>query len=118
RNHRSVRRNANKLVAKLKPHFVMFGGDMTNLGLSIQWIDWFEDWQLTFGADGRVTPVAVTRGNHEISNSIIELLFYTKKGVYYAFTVGTDLLRVYTLNSEAAIGGSQTDWLEHDLRSH
>ena len=29
RNHREGRINANKLVVKLQPHFVMFGGDMT-----------------------------------------------------------------------------------------
>jgi len=29
RNHRAGRINANKLVGKLRPHFVMFGGDMT-----------------------------------------------------------------------------------------
>ena len=29
RNNRTTRKNANKLVAKLKPHAVFFGGDLT-----------------------------------------------------------------------------------------
>ena len=31
RNHREGRINANKLVGKLQPHFVLFGGDMLSL---------------------------------------------------------------------------------------
>lgn len=118
RNNRDTRRRANSLVRKLRPHFVMFGGDMTMLSMAHEWIGWFNDWQETIGEDGRVTPIAVARGNHERSNSIIELLFYTKKGVYYAFNVGGDLLRVYTLNSEITAGGAQADWLEQDLRDN
>ena len=30
RNNRTPRQNANRLVAKLKPHAILFGGDMTN----------------------------------------------------------------------------------------
>ncbi|MES2854544.1 MAG: metallophosphoesterase family protein [Bdellovibrionota bacterium] len=119
RTNRKPRQLANLLVAKLRPHFVMFGGDMTSSGTNTEWKDWFTDWQLTIGKDGRITPAIFTRGNHESSNEILEKLFDTPKGVYYGVNAGgKDLLRVYTLNSESAIAGAQTDWLKADLSNH
>ncbi|WP_206604230.1 fibronectin type III domain-containing protein, partial [Aquimarina sediminis] len=41
RNNRTPRKNANRLVAKLKPHAVLFGGDMTNRDSSSEWQEWF-----------------------------------------------------------------------------
>lgn len=115
RNNATPRRAANTLVAKLRPDAVMFGGDMTDSGSDSQWNEWFEDWQLTIASDGRVTPVIMTRGNHESSNDIMVNLFDTNSGVYYATTVGGNLARIYTLNSESSIGGTQTNWLSADL---
>jgi len=37
RNHRHARRMANLLVAKLRPHFVMFGGDFTGGDTAYEW---------------------------------------------------------------------------------
>lgn len=118
RNNRGPRKKANRIVAKLRPHFVMFGGDMTNLGFSFEWIQWMNDWQETIAADGRVTPVAIVRGNHERGNDVLEQLFFAKKGLYYSFSVATDLIRVYNLNSESSIAGDQTGWLEADLQAN
>ncbi|MES3038108.1 MAG: FN3 domain-containing metallophosphoesterase family protein [Bdellovibrionota bacterium] len=115
RTNRKPRQLANSLVAKLRPHVVMFGGDYTSLGSTSEWKSWFADWQLTVGADGRMIPGIFTRGNHESSNEILEKLFNTPAGVYYGVTFGRDLLRIYTLNTEAAITGAQTDWLRNDL---
>ena len=84
RNHRKGRQNANKLVSKLRPHCVVFGGDMTGLDRSGQWKNWFDDWQATISSDGRMTPIVVTRGNHEYSNrTLIELFDLKHKGAYY-----------------------------------
>lgn len=117
RNNRVPRKAANSLVAKLRPHAVVFGGDMTDNGTTGQWQEWMTDWQDTISADGRMTPVIIARGNHEASNSILVNLFDTPAGVYYGVTFGGNLMRVYTLNSESSIAGDQTNWLKRDLES-
>lgn len=103
RSNQVPRQLANLLVPKLRPHFVMFAGDMTSSGTDAQWAEWFQDWQLTVARDGRMTAVLMTRGNHEASNEVVEKLFNTPAGVYYAVSFANDLLRVYTLNSEMQI---------------
>ena len=119
RNHRAGRINANKLVGKLQPHFVMFGGDMTGADNDKQWLAWFDDWQHTITKDGRLTPIIVTRGNHEYANQTLNDLFDVKgRDLFYAFTFGTDLLRVYTLNSLIPSGGKQQQWLARDLQAN
>ncbi len=115
RNNRTPRIAANKLVSKLRPHFVLFGGDMTSRDSSGQWEEWFSDWQHTISKDGRITPIIPARGNHERSNESISRLFGTSHGVYYALTFGTNLLRTYTLNSESSVTGNQLTWLKEDL---
>lgn len=116
RNNRIPRQNANSLVAKLKPHAVLFGGDMTNGDSNSEWIDWFNDWQLTIASDNRMFPIVATRGNHEDSNNSIYNLFdVPSPSVYYAITFGQNLVRTYTLNTEISISGTQTSWLRDDL---
>lgn len=116
RNNRVPRVNANKLVAKLRPHAVLFGGDMTDRGTIHQVRDWLDDWQHTIGADGRMIPIVMTRGNHEASNNFVYNFFdVPSESIYYALTFGGDLMRVYTLNTEMSIAGSQTNWLANDL---
>ena len=115
RNNRTPRKNANVLVAKLRANAVIFGGDMTGGSSPAEWREWFEDWQLTIAADGRVTPVIAARGNHEPSNEVMEKLFDSPAGVYYGVTYADALLRVYTLNSESGVAGTQTNWLKADL---
>ncbi len=118
RNNRTPRQNANRLVAKLKPHAVLFGGDMTNGDSSGEWQEWFNDWQLTIAADNRMFPIVATRGNHEDSNNSIYNLFdVPSSSVYYALTFGNNLIRTYTLNTEISISGSQTSWLQNDLNA-
>lgn len=116
RNNRTPRQNANKLVAKLKPHAVLFGGDMTDRDSNSQWQNWFKDWQLTIASDGRMFPIIAARGNHEDSNNSIYHLFdVPSSSVYYAITFGNNLVRTYTLNTEISISGNQTSWLQNDL---
>ena len=119
RNHREACQDANRMVGKLRPHVVLFNGDMTNEDSDAEWITWFDDWQLTIGSDGRVFPVVVARGNHEQSNQVLVNLFdVASPMVYYALTLGGNLLRVYTLNSMIPAGGEQHAWLDRDLREH
>lgn len=115
RNNRTPRQNANKLVSKLKPHAVFFGGDMTDDDTNAEWRDWFDDWQLTTSSDGRMIPIVPTRGNHE-NNVVVYNLFDTPdENSYYAVTFGDNLIRTYTLNSEISVLGDQLTWLQNDL---
>lgn len=118
RTNRVPRQQANALVSRLRPHAVVFGGDYTSSGTASQWAEWMTDWQLTTGADGRMIPIIPARGNHESSNAIMEKLFHTPAGVYFGLTFADNLLRIYTLNSEAPIKGLQTDWLAADLKAN
>ncbi len=119
RNNATPRRNANKLVAKLRPHAVFFGGDMTDNDSNSQWQEWMDDWQLTIGSDGRMIPIVAARGNHEGSNNSIYNLFdVPSSNVYYALTFCNNLFRAYTLNTEISISGNQTSWLTSDLAAN
>lgn len=119
RNHRNARISANKMVSKLRPHFVMFGGDMTASDVANEWLDWFDDWQHTISDDRRLTPIIVTRGNHEYSNgTLINLFDVQTRDLFYAHTFGSDMLRIYTLNSLIPSGGKQKEWLAKDLQEN
>jgi len=116
RNNRTLRKNANRMVSKLRPLFVLFAGDFTESDTSNQWKNWMDDWQLTKGSNGRMFPIIVARGNHERNNDILLNLFDIPGSKdYYALTFGADQLRIYTLNSEISAGGDQRRWLENDL---
>ncbi len=117
RNFREARQNANRMVAKLRPHFVMFGGDMTGGDTPKEWIHWMNDWQLTISDDNRITPIIATRGNHEYSNrTVVDLFDLPNANAYYSLSIANGLLQVYTLNSLIASGGDQEAWLTRDLK--
>ena len=119
RNHRRARLDANSLVSKLRPHAILFSGDMTDNDSPQEWVEWFDDWQKTIGSDGRLFPIIVTRGNHEASNqSLINLFDVKSPDLYYALNLGGDLLRVYTLNTLIPSGGEQKLWLQRDLQAN
>lgn len=119
RNNRSIRVNANKVVAKLKPHAVMFDGDMTDQGTPTQWKNWLEDWQYTVDNAKRVIPIMPARGNHEANDNYLIELFGTPVNAYYTNILGGGLVKIYTLNSEKSINayGAQTTWLLNELSS-
>ena len=118
RNHRDIRMEANQLVGKLRPHVVLFNGDMTDKDSDAEWQAWFDDWQLTIAEDGRITPIIVARGNHEKPDAIQALFDLPNPDAYYALNLGGNLLRIYTLNSMIPAGGNQRIWLERDLKSN
>jgi len=119
RNNQDARRRANAVVGKLRPHFVLFAGDMTGGDSGREWQEWLDDWQLTMTREGQLTPVVVARGNHELTNqTLVDMFDVPNSDVYYALTFGRDLLRVYTLNSAIPAGGVQFDWLERDLHAN
>lgn len=118
RNNRKFRQNANNLVSKLKPHAILFGGDMTSGDTDLEWQEWMDDWQLTIASDNRIFPVIASRGNHERDDASIYNLFDTpSKQNYYSISFGNRYLKIMTLNTEIAIPGEQTNWFTNELKS-
>ena len=118
RNHRDARQRANRTVARLRPLFVCFGGDMISSPTSEEWADWLDDWQLTTGEDGRMIPIIPARGNHEGASDIHSFFDTPIADDYYAVGFGNGFLRVYTLNSNIVRAGSQGKWLADDLAAN
>lgn len=117
RNNRTPRQYANQLVAKLRPLFVAFTGDMISSDNDADWLEWMDDWQQSIADDGRMFPLLPHRGNHESGgNTTIYNLFDTTPGNYYGVNFGGDLLRYYVLNSESG-ESTQTTWLQGDLNA-
>lgn len=119
RDRRVVRQKANSLVPKLMAHAVLFNGDFIGIDIEKQWIDWFEDWELSTGEDGRITPLVVTRGNHELTNkAFVDLFDVPHKKVFYSAIFGGDLLHIVSLNSEILKIGQQKLFLRQALKEH
>ena len=116
RNHRMARQKANHLVSLLRPHCILFSGDMTTSDQASEWIEWFDDWQYTMSKDGRLYPIVVARGNHEADNKGLNQLFDVgKPSMYYSLTLGGSLLKVLTLNTMIPSSGTQREWLAKEL---
>jgi hypothetical protein len=119
RDGREVRIKANKLVAKLKPHAVLFNGDFIGLDIDKQWLEWFVDWEYTISGNGRISPLVVTRGNHEINNKVmVELFDCPHEKIYYETNFGGKLLNLISLNSEILKIGPQKFFLRKTLEEH
>lgn len=113
---RAVRKKANSAIAALRPHFVIFNGNMTENDSDAEWKDWLDDWSASFGDDGRITSIIVNRGSLEKSNNSLENLFDLRNpDLYHALSFSQGLLRIYMLNSNITAYGAQRDWLEKDL---
>lgn len=131
------RRKGNALVGKIRPLFVMHGGDYTNLNSSAEVSSFFSDWELSYSNDvingveyKRTYPIIPTHGNHEDGNfKTLCKIFgvdYNADGkcdeydTYGAFNI-SPLLRTYTLNSQFQNSGwssqaaTMNSWLTSDL---
>ncbi len=136
----STRRKGNELLAKIRPLFIMHGGDFTDDNNTSQMKQFFADWEDTFSSDTidgtaykRIYPLVPTLGNHEDDDykSLCRVWGVdfdgdgkcTTDDTYGAFNVG-DLLRVYTLNSQyqesgwSTEGREQRDWLKSDMENN
>ena len=121
------------LAAKLDPAFVVFGGDLayahggTNEEKVTRWFDYFAAWKTNAVApDGRLIPMLVTLGNHEVKGSYRQSVekavsFYTLLSSpgpqgYAALDFGK-YLSLFLLDSDHThtIAGDQTDWLGKNL---
>ena len=134
---RDARQDGNKLVAKLRPDFIVFNGDFVLNSFLIpgqtnqQWRLWFEDWQLTIGPDGRIAPLTIATGNHEddvdyplVSNpdfkDVYNLFDVPNEQVFYALNFNDNLIRMYSLNSElhGCFDMEQRNWIDQDLQNY
>jgi hypothetical protein len=118
RNNRTPRQQANQMVAKLRPLFVLFGGDYTDGNTNTEWSEWFADWQMTKSSDGRMYPIVAARGNHDDNLSLVDMFDIPSANVYYTLDIGGGFMRLYTLNSEITAGGTQGTWLANDLAAN
>ena len=119
RSLRDVRTKANKMVSKLKADAVLFNGDFTAIDTEKQWKEWFMDWESSISAHGRITPMVVTRGNHELGNKVMIRLFDVPHSrVFYSTTFGGTLLNIVSLNSEIWKFGAQKIFLKKTLKKH
>jgi PKD repeat protein len=128
RSGTTQRQNGNRMVAKIRPHAVLFGGDLVNTPGDVSVQEWMDDWQLTITTDGQMIPVVHSYGNHEQYGSggasFIYDLFDTPFDVYYNVRYGGDLFSCYTLNGEVLPGHTipnntvrvaQKNWLQSTL---
>lgn len=121
-------RFSNRMVAKLRPLFVVFNGDFTsgNGTTPERWKRWLNDWAtLTQTTDGRMFPIVPVHGNHEdgdksVLNKLFDVPYQSDnpENIYYSLSVGGNLLHFIVLNTQIDEGGKQTSWLENDLRKH
>lgn len=119
RDRRAIRTLGNKMVAKLRPDAVLFNGDFTGIDIPSQWKDWFEDWEHSISEDGRISPLVVTRGNHEHSNKVLVDLFDVPSDIIcYSTTFGGDLVHIVSLNSEILKFLGQKVFLKNALKAH
>jgi len=131
RTNEVPRREGNILVSKLRPLFIAHGGDYLDDGTYDEWVQWLDEWQLTRSSDGRMYPVIPAHGNHENDViNMVSLIFNTPNiYAYSAFSIGGNLFRLYTLNTEIEPGvgysafsgqddsawNEQNNWLATDL---
>lgn len=118
RNFREPRVHANQICAKLQPLFIAFTGDMINHDYEAEWMEWMDDWQETIDAEGRIIPIVPHRGNHEARPDSIYQYFDTPKDAYYEWSIGGDLFRYFTLNSQIPADGDQGEWLRKGLKKY
>lgn len=119
-------RLSNKMVAKLRPLFVIFNGDFTTGdGTNDErWKLWLDDWtKLTTTSDDRLIPIIPVHGNHENGDkSVLSKLFDVpfqvgnEENIYYSLSFGGDFFHFIALNNEIEQGGNQRTWLENDLK--
>ena len=104
----SAGRASNKMVAKLRPLFVLFNGDFTtgNGTNPEYWHQWLTDWDsLTTTIDGRKFPIVPVHGNHENGNKIILNKIFDvpfqgsdSTNIYYSLSFGDKFFHIIVLN--------------------
>ncbi|WP_395789562.1 DNRLRE domain-containing protein [Aquimonas sp.] len=138
RTNRSLRQQGNRLVAKIRPLFVMFGGDYTQGNTTTEMSEWLSDWELAYPQDTvdglsvrHAIPLLPTVGNHEDNDQTMLCKLFgvdadrdgacSLRDTHYAVSIGGDFIRAYTLNTQLRLSGyssqwqTQNTWLNTDL---
>lgn len=120
----------NRRAGRLDPDFALLGGDLAYADGSkaTRWIDWMQSWTSHMqGKDGRLIPMVVAIGNHEVRGGYNGRIpedapyFYgffvlPENRSYYALDFGRYLsLVVLDSGHTQKISGPQTSWLEKAL---
>ena len=121
-------RLSHKMVAKLRPLFVIFNGDFCSGDGTDDddWQQWLDDWTfLTTTNDGRLIPIVPVHGNHEDGDyTVLNKLFDApyqygnEEYVYYSLSFGGNLFHLIALNSQVDGLEEQTNWLDQDLEKN
>ncbi len=84
---------------------------------------WFEDFAYTYTSNGRILPILVSMGNHDLQIGFFENFFLGDEindiafSYYYTSKI-TPEIALITLNTEIALTGDQYYWLEEQLEMH
>lgn len=120
----------NRRAGQLDPDFAMIGGDLAYADgrNATRWLDWLQSWtQLAKGERGRLIPLVVGIGNHEVRGGYggkipddapyFYRFFALPEGrSYHALDFGTYLsLLILDTGHTQPIVGAQADWLERSL---
>ncbi len=82
-----------------------------------QWRLWLSHHELTTGKDGRVLPIIAARGNHDGGPLYREVFnIEPKQNDWHTTFLGSDIA-VVTLDTNVSAGGSQSEWLEKELKA-
>jgi hypothetical protein len=122
----------NKRAGALDPDFAVLGGDLAYANGSevTRWIDWFQSWwKNARGKGGRLIPMVVAIGNHEVRGHYHGKIPEDAAHFYSIFTLPEDrsyhaldfgkYLSLVVLDTDHThpIKGPQTDWLREALAS-
>jgi hypothetical protein len=119
------RRAINRRIASIveeNPEVIAFlhGGDVTQRAQWRYFGPWLTDHELTYTQDGRILPIVVARGNHDMDIGFEEVFYIPEVGGtrYYYTTTLTERITLITLNTEISLGGVQRRFLEEQLRKY
>jgi acid phosphatase type 7 len=120
----------NTQAGKLDPDFALLGGDLSyaNDVDALRWIDWLQSWhKLVRGKGGRLVPMVVVIGNHEVKGGyhgkipddarhFYSLFALPEQRSFHALDFGR-YLSLLVLDSEHTqpIAGAQAQWLDRAL---
>jgi hypothetical protein len=133
-HERKVLDPVNALAGKFDPAFGVLGGDLAyahsgNKEDTDRWVDYFDSWMRhTVTPDGRLVPMVVTIGNHEVAGNwgqtpakaeVFYRLFPLPGRRGYAALDFANYLSLLLLDSghTTPVVGDQTKWLAENLAS-
>lgn len=107
-------------LAEAQPDILAFvhGGDFTQRAHWRYFRPWLTDHELTITQDGRIIPILVTRGNHDMDFGFEEVFWWPgQANKYYFHTQFTPQISIIFLNSEISHGGVQRRFLRDTLET-